>query len=507
MPSNTARIAKNTLMLYFRQILALLVSLYTVRVVLETLGVEDYGIYNVVSGVVVLFTFLNRAMTSGTQRFLNFALGRNDTEQARNVYSVGLVIHVLIAMLVVILAQTLGLWFFFTWLNIPPERHNAAFVVYQFSVLATIIGILQNPYKATIIAYEKMSFFATLSIIEAALKLGIVFLLSVILFDKLIAYAFLLCIAGFVFFMVYKIYCNRTFEIASFRHCRDRELLKQFLRFSGWSVFGGMANLSREHGANILINIFFGVTLNAAMGIATRVNSVVFQFVSNLQTAINPQIIKSYSAQDYDYFMKLIFRTTKISFCLIFFFVLPLYINVGFVLQIWLTSVPEYTIIFTQLILLSSLVMAIAGPLMTSIQATGDIMKYQVIISCFIFANLPLSLFFLWMGFSPAWVLIIRVSLEAVILIWRIFFLRKRIRLPVFGFFCEVIIPMFIIAAGSTLITIFVSKFFTDEWNRLIVSCIIATLSISCLMYLIGLSRHEKFLLKNWVKIKRSGNT
>lgn len=319
MPSNTARIAKNTLMLYFRQILIMLVSLYTVRVVLEVLGAEDYGIYNMVGGVVVLFTFLNTAMTSATQRFLNFALGQNDTEQARDVYSASLVIHALISVLVVVLAQAVGLWFFYNVLNIPPERQAAAFAVYQFSVAATVIGILQVPYRATIIAYEKMSFFAMLSIIEAGLRLGVVFLLPVILFDKLIVYAFLVCITGIVVLLMYKLYCNKTFETARFRYCRDKELFRQLLGFSGWSVFGGVASVSRDQGTNVLLNIFHGVTVNAAMGIATQINSAVYQFVSNFQTAFRPQIVKSYSAKEYDYFMQLIFRTAKASFCLLFF--------------------------------------------------------------------------------------------------------------------------------------------------------------------------------------------
>jgi len=502
MPSNAARIAKNTIMLHFQQILGLLVSLYTFRLKLEILGIEDYGIYNVVGSIIVLFTFLNGAMTSATHRFLNFALGQNDKEQARNVFSTSFVLHLLIALLFVALAQTVGLWFFHSWLNIPLERQVAAFFVYQLSVLTTVIGILQIPYRATVIAHEKMSFIAILSIVEVVMRLSIVLLLLVIVFDMLIAYAFLVCITGIIFFLIYKVYCNRTFETAHFRYCRDKELFRQLLGFSGWSVFGGVANASRDHGASILINIFHNVTMNAAMGIAALVNATVYQFVINFQTAFNPQIIKSYSANDYGYFMQLIFRTSKISFCLLFFFALPLYMNADFLLQLWLSNVPEYTVTFTQLILFSSLIMATAGPLMTSIQATGDIRKYQLIISCFIFANLPLALLFLWMGFSPAWVFIIRICLDVLIFVWRVFFLSERIKLPIFGFFREVIIPVFIVAGGSFVITDFINNIFIDDWSRLILSCAISTITISCLMYTIGLNKQEKDLLKNWIKRK-----
>jgi len=502
MPSNTTRIVKNTLMLYFRQLVSMLVSLYAVRIVLEILGVEDFGIYNVVGGVVVLFAFLNNAMTTATQRFLNFALGQNDTEQVRDVYSVSLVIHALIALLVIVLAQTVGLWLFRTWLNIPPERQTAAFVVYQFSVATTAIGILQVPYGATIIAHEKMSVLAKLSIVNEMLRLGIVFLLPVILLDKLIVYAFLVGVVSIISFLVKKIYCNRTFKTAHFRYCRNKDLYKQIVGFSGWSLFGGFANIGNFHGTSILLNIFHGVTINAAMGIATRVNTAIYSFVGNFQTAFRPQLIKSYAANDYDYFMRLIFRTSKTSFCLLLFFVLPLYLNADFVLQIWLGYVPGYAVILTRLILLSSLIGAIAGPLVTSIQATGDIKKYQLIISCFIFANVPLSLIALWLGFSPAWVLIIRLGLDALILVWRIFFLSNRIKLPIMGFFREVIVPILILAVGSVFITAFIHNIFISDWSRLLLSCVVSTLSIGCLMYRVGLNKQEKDLLKNWIRAK-----
>jgi len=506
MSSKTARIAKNTLMLYLRQIVIVLVNLYAVRVVLEILGAENFGIYSVVGGIVMLFTFLNVAMTNATQRFLNFALGQNDTEQTRNVYSASLVIHALIAVLLIILAQTVGLWFFNNWLSIPPERHAAAFVVYQFSIAAMAIGVLQVPYRATIIAHEKMSFFAMLSIVEAVLRLGIVFLLPVIIFDKLISYAVLIFITGIIIFLIHKIYCNKVFEIAHFRYCKDKELFRQLLSFSGWSVFGGAADISRAQGANILVNVFHGVTVNAAMGIAMQINSAVYQFVVNFQTAFNPQIVKSYSVKDYDYFMRLIFRAAKVSFCLLFFFVLPLYINADFVLRVWLNNVPEYTVAFTQLLLLSSLVHVISGPLIMSIQATGDIKKYQLIVSCLIFANVPLALLFLWTGFNPVWVLIVRVALDALMLAWRMFFLAGRIKLPILGFFYEVIVPVFIVAGISIFITVFIRSLFVNNWSRLIISCVTSTITIGCLMYLIGSNKQEKVMLRNWVKSKTGKN-
>ena len=501
MPSNTSRIAKNTLLLYFRQILTMLVSLYTVRIVLNVLGAENYGIYNVAGGLVVMFTFLNSAMTSATQRFLNFAMGQNDMEQARNVFSISIIIHILIAVLVIILAQTIGLWFFHTWLNIPQDRQNAALIVYQLSVAKAAISIIQVPYRAVIIANERMSFFALLSIVEVLLKLGVAFLLTVILFDQLIVYAFLVFIVVAVIFITYKIFCNKKFEISRFRFCKDKLLFRQLAEFSGWSVFGSVANVSSSRGTNVLINIFYGVTVNAAMGIATQVNSAVYSFVSNFQTAFRPQIVKSYAANDHNYVMHLLFFTSKVSFFLLFFFILPLYINAEFVLRIWLTDFPEYTIAFTRMILIISLLGALAGPLWISIHATGDIKKYHLVGSFITFTNLPLSFLFLWLGYSPVFILVIRFSLEVLLFIWRIYYLASKITFSLLNFLRRIILPVTLIAVISALVTIFFHGFFTG-WAALIVSCIVSIICIASLVYFIGLNKQEKISLQNWIREK-----
>ena len=500
MHSNTGRIAKNTLILYFRQIVVMLVSLYTVRLVLNNLGTEDYGIYNIVGGVVVLFTFMNSAMTNTTQRFLNFALGKNDTEQVRNVFSISFIILSIISLLFVLLAQTFGLFFFNTLLNIPTERQSAAFIVYQLSIVTTVIGIYRIPYNATILAYEKMSFFALLSLFEAGLKLLVVLLLPIFLFDMLIMYAILILATGVIITLVFKVYCNRTFETARFKYTKDKKLLSELANFSGWSLLGDITRLVKRNGVNILLNIFHGVTVNAAMGIATNVNAAIFRFVGNFQTAFKPQIVKSYSTNDHDYFIKLIFTTSKLSFCLLLFFVLPLLINLDFVLGIWLGYVPEFVVIFTKLFLLSSLIEAIDGPLWMSIQATGNIKKYQLILSCFMYANLPLSFLFLRMGFSPAWPLIIKLSLDFISLVWRIFFLGELIKLPVSKFFRSVIMPVSIVAVISTVITNISFNIFKLDLLSLVFSSIISTIVIGFSVYFLVLNRDEKDFVHNKAK-------
>jgi len=501
MPSSTKRIAKNTLLLYFRQIIIMLVSLYTVRIVLNALGAEDYGIYNVVSGFVIMFSFFNGAMVSTTQRFLNFHMGENNFEQARNVFNISLKIHLLIILLFIILAETIGLWLFYSLLNIPLERKEIAFIVYQFSIAVTVVSILQVPYNAVIIAYEKMSFFAALGLIEAIIKLGIAFFLIITLHDKLVVYSFLLLIVSIFIFLLYVFYCYKKFNTVHLSNYKDTDLFNKMTKFSLWNIFSDFSDLCRLHGTNIIINIFYGVTVNAAMGIASKINSAVYTFVVNFQTAYKPQIVKSYAAKEYDSFFRLIFQTSKMSFFLLFLFVLPLYLNTEFVLKIWLNNVPEYTVILTKLMLIISLETSLNGPLLSSIVATGDIKKHHIILSCFVFLNLPLSLLFLYLGYSPVFVLYIRFFITLFALIWRIIYLGKKINLPIAGYLREVIIPIFIIILISVPLTIFIQQFFID-WVKLIITCIVSVISIAVLVYLFGINKIERTALHNWVIIK-----
>jgi O-antigen/teichoic acid export membrane protein len=438
-------------------------------------------------------------MTGATQRFLNYSMGQNDQEQLRNVYSTSLILHLIISVLIIFLAETIGLWFFYTWLNIPIERQSTAVIVYHFSVVTIAISILQVPYRALIIAYEKMSFFAFISIIEVLLKLAVVFLLSVILFDSLRLYSFLILIIGIIIFFIHKIYCNKKFVTVHFRYSKDKSLFRQLASFSGWSIFGQFADVSSSHGTNILVNIFFGVAVNAAMGIANQVNSAVYTFVSNFQTAFKPQIIKSYAAKNYDDFKLLIFQTSKISYFLLLLFVLPLYINADFVLSIWLKSVPLYAVVFTQLMLLNSLEIALTDPIWISLQATGNIKKDQLIFALIRFSNMPLSFLFLKIGFNPISVLIIRIILNIFVFLWRLYFLKNKIHLSLIKYLYEVIIPILIITSISAFITYFCKNFFVN-WLRLIFSCFVSSICISCLVYFFGLTLKEKTLLKDWIK-------
>ena len=497
--NTTKRIAKNTLMLYFRQILIMIVSLYTVRVVLNTLGAEDYGIYNVVAGVVVLFSFVNNAMATSTQRFLNFNLGKEDTEKTQQTYSSSLLIHIGIALIFVILAETVGLWFVNTKLNIPLERHSAAMWCYQFSIVTSVFNILRVPYNAVIIAYEKMSFFAWVSIVEAVLKLLVVYLLIISPLDKLVAYVILLTLVSIIILFCYKIYCNKKFEIAHYKKVTDYSLVKEILGFSGWSLFGATANVANSQGTNIVLNMFTNVTVNAAMGIANQVNNAVYSFVSNFQTAFKPQLVKSYAAGEKEEFNNLIIRSAKFSFYLLWIIVLPLTLNLDFVLQIWLKNVPDFSIGFVKLILIYSLFESINGPLWLAVQATGKIKKYQIIVSCLIFSNLPLSIIAFSLGANPYWVLLIRIILECFITMFRLLYLNKTQKFSVISYVKNVMIPVLIVMIVSFIITSLLSSCFSGL-VFFFISCAISVIVNMLLVCLVGINKNERKMIVNFFK-------
>jgi len=502
MDNKSKRLAKNTILLYFRQILIMLVGLYTVRIVLTTLGAEDYGIYNVISGVVVLFSFINNAMVSGTQRFLNYYLGKNDIQKAQDVYSSSLIIYLFVSIIFIIIAESIGLWFVYYKLNIPSLRRSAALIVYQFTIITTVFSIMRVPYNAMLIAYEKMSFFALFSIIEVTLKLVIVFILLVTQYDKLITYSFLLSLIAFIITGLYLIYCKRTFEIAHFRKVRNIDFVKEQLSFSGWSFFGSLANVLSVQGTNLVLNIFTNVTINAAMGIANQVNSAVYSFVSNFQTAFYPQIVKTYAENNKKYFLGLISRTSKISFYLLSFIAVPLLVNTNFVLTVWLKNIPDYSVSFVQLILLLSLTEAWNGPLWGSVQATGIIKKYQIIVSSLIILNLPLTIIAFALKAPPESILLIRIIINLFITIWRINYLHNLINLPRRDFILNVLLRSIIIFLISLLTTKIFGKLFENAIIYFFLTCIFSVIINIILILILGLTKDERIAVFTLLRTK-----
>jgi O-antigen/teichoic acid export membrane protein len=493
---NNKRIAKNTLLLFFRMFLTLGVSLYTSRVVLKSLGVVDYGIYSVVGGVVIMFSFLNTSMASATQRFLTFELGKNDFEQLKKVFSMSLNIHVIIAITILILAETIGLWFLNSKLNIPLERMNAANWVYQFSILSFVVTVFSVPYNAVIIAHERMNVFAYVSVIEVTLKLLIVFSLVWFGYDKLKMYAILIFIVSIVIFSIYRIYCKRNYLETKYRFIWDRTLYNILLNYAGWNLFGNIAGIAMGQGVNILLNIFFGPVINAARGIAFQVNGAINGFVSNFQIALNPQIVKSYATNDKKYMHQLIFQGSKYSFFLLLILAMPILLETELILGWWLNTVPEYTVLFCRLVIINTLIDAISGPLMTAAQATGKIKKYQAVVGGLLLLILPLSYMFLKMGFDPQITLYVSITISTIALYARLWMLRFLINISIKKFFKEVIIIIIIVAFFSVILPLGLKLKLKEGFNSFLIIGITSVFSTCISIYFIGLTKQEIQFLK-----------
>ncbi len=501
---NNRRIAKNTMMLYFRMILTMIVSLYTSRVILNTLGVEDYGIYNVVGGVVSMFAFFNSAMSSATQRFLSFEIGKGDFAQLRKTFNATQIIHIGIAVFIFILAETVGFWFLKTYLVIPAERMDAAIWVYHFSVLSFMVSIIQVPYNATIIAHERMNVYAYVSILEVALKLLIVFLLKWITYDKLQLYGILYFSVVFVIAAIYRIYTRRNFEESKFLLVKDKKLFKTLISYSGWSLFGNIASVAKGQGVNILLNLYFGPTVNAARGIAMQVQGAVNGFIYNFQLAVNPQIVKSYATGDKEYLNSLILRSSKFSFYLLIIISLPIILEVDQLLKFWLKIVPEYSSIFTILVLIVIMFDFVGGSLVAAVQATGKIKAYQILIGTLLVSILPLSYLFLEHGFSPEITLYINVVISIIALAFRLYFVWRLIEFPVKIFLREVIFKNSIIVPLSLSLPLIIRNSLDQNILRLIIVILTSFICNLLFIYVIGLNRSEKtFVLKMFNKILR----
>ena len=495
---NNKRIAKNTLMLYFRMILTMLVSLYTSRGVLNTLGVEDYGTYNVVGAIVMTFGFFNGAMASATQRFLTIDIGRKDHVQLRKTFNTTQIIVICIAVLVFVLAETIGLWFVNNKLILPEGRMEAARWVYHFSILSFMVTVIQSPHNALIIAHEKMSVFAYLSILDALLKLFIVFLLVHLSFDKLELYGVLIFVASFFVAAIYRMYTRTYFEETKFLIVKDKSLYKTLLGFALWNLFGAVSLVVKAQGVSIILNIFFGTIINAALGVANQVSGTVASFVGNFQMATNPQIIKSYAEDDKEYMTNLVIRTSKFSFFFLFILTLPIILEIDYILKLWLKLVPDYTAIFTILILINALIDTVSGPLMAAVSATGKIKVYQLVVGGLSILILPVSYFFFKFGYPPESTFIVSVCIAILAFVLRVFFTKKQI--PEFSirhFIHEILIRSIPVVFISVLIPWFIMSNMHPGLTRVILVTLTA-LSISMTtIYSVGLKNNEKLFVKN----------
>lgn len=495
---NTKRIAKNTLMLYVRMLFGMLVSLYTSRVVLQALGVEDYGIYNVVGGVVAMFSLLSGSLSAAVSRFLTFELGRNDLVRLRKVFSSALCVHTLLALFVLVLSETLGLWFLNYQMNIPADRMIAANWVFQFSLFSFLLGLFSVPYNASIISHERMSIFAFVGIGDTLLQLGIVLFIALgeIYSDKLIVYASLLVVKGLLFQLFYFYYCRKSFKECRFRLSLDKQLLKEMTGFAGWNFIGASSAILRDQGGNILLNLFYGPALNAARGVANQVSNAIGSFVGNFMIALNPQITKSYAAAEYGYMFSLIFRGARFSYYLLLWLALPVLLNTQYILSIWLNVVPEHAILFVQLVLVFSMCEAISNPLITVMLATGKIRNYQIVVGGLQMMNFPLSYIFLKMGFLPEIIVMVAISLSLICLGARLILLRDMIQLPVARFLRYVCGNIIVVTILSLTVPLYARWELPNNLFGFIFSCIICFGWGGIILYRFGCSVSErKFLI------------
>lgn len=491
--SNNRRIVKNTLLLYVRMLFTMAISLYTSRVILNTLGVTDYGIYNVVGGVIALLGFLTNSMGAASSRYITYDLGKGNMEMMKRTFGNILFIHFILAGIILLVGETIGLWFVLNKLQIPDDRHVAALWVYQFSVFTSVLSVISVPYNAAIIAHERMKAFAYIGVVDAVLKLAIVYLLLVIPYDKLIVYAILFfCIQVFDR-VVYGVYCTKYFEEARAKCTFNKNLFKEIFSFAVWTMNGNLAVIGYTQGINILLNLFFGPVVNAARGIAIQVQGIVQNFCNNFQMALNPQLTKSYAQGDLSHMQKLLMVSSKFSFFMLLFISLPLMLEAPLVLKWWLGIVPEHTVNFLRLILCSSMLLTLSNPVIVSVHATGRIKRFQAIEGSLLLSIVPIAYLLLkFLGVEPECVFCVHIVIEILTQYARISIVLPMMRMKVPDYFREVILPILKVVILSPIIPLVVYSSMNQSVVTFFVVCIVSVLSVLCVIYFVGCTQVER---------------
>lgn len=489
---NNKRIAKNTLLLYFRMLLMMFVTLFTSRVVLDKLGVTDYGIYNVVGGVVAMLGFLNSSMSNAVQRYLSFEIGKNNEAGVNRIFNVSLFAHAGIAVFVFVVMEIVGVWYLNTHMNIPAERMDAANWVLQCSIFTTLFTIVQVPYNAIIISKEQMGIYAYISILEVVLKLLVVYMLAIGNFDKLKLYSVLIMVVTIGIVMIYRFYCTRKYKEAKFKFIKDWNLLKQIVGFASWNMLGELAWVFTGQGVNIILNSFFGPVVNAARGLAEQVNGAVNRFVANFQTAVNPQLIKNYASDQLGEMKTLLFRSTRFSYYLLLALSLPIILKMDFILHLWLKEVPDYTTGFCQLVLVSSLVSTLSNLLAQVARAYGKIRNYQIIVSIFLFLNFPLSYIVLKFGGSPLSTMFVNIGINAMLLFVRLRLTNRMIQMTYGSFIRNVLFPVIIVTAVALVIPLTIYFMLDNSIISFIIVCLVSFVSVGVSIYALGMNANER---------------
>jgi len=485
--------------------------LYVSRIVLNALGVDDFGVYSVVGSIVTMLAFMTSALTTTTQRFISFELGSSIKGVLVKVFSMAVNVHFILAVIIILFSEVIGIWIINTKLNIPVDRIDAALIVLHLSLFTVFVNIVITPYSAAIIAYEKMGVVAWLSIIESLIKLGGALYLSTNNdFDNLILYASILALTSVFVKLLNIIYCHFFLKTIYFRLLWEHSVFKSLLSFSGWSLWGGLAYVLMVHGVNILLNIFFGPAVNAARAIAIQVQGAILQFSSSFQMAMNPQIIKNYASSDFSQMRNIVLYGAKYSYFLLLLLILPIIIEAELVLTLWLSDIPEYTVIFVQLMLVVVLIESLSSTLMVAMQATGKIALYQTVVGGILILNLPLSYYFLKNGFPPHVTIIIGFVLSCFTLAFRLFFLKRVMTFNTRDYFYKVIIRVSLVTISSVIIPALVYVNFVGDYFRFFSVAFTSIVSILISIYFIGLEGTERnYLLtmfKNKILIPIRGN-
>ena len=497
------RALKNSLFLFARMVVVLFIGLYTSRVVLRTLGFEDYGIYNVVGSVVLFFTFLNTALTGATSRFLTYELGGGDPKKLRRTFSMAVNAHIMLALLMVLLLEAGGVWFINHKLNIAPERMAAANWCFQLSVLSLAINVMAVPFSSSIIAHEHMNYYALVSILESLLKLGAVFTLVAVKSDKLIAYSALLLGVTVIVRLMYALYCHFRLKDCRYERCFDTKLLGQFASFSGYSLLTSSADGITIQSRNIFFNWFTGLLANAAMGVANQVIGVINGFVDTFTQAISPQIIKSYASGNWNYFMRLIFSSAKLNFILFALVSFPVALNMDFLLGIWLGEFPPYAGPFILAILVYTIFDVIQQPLWSAIHATGNIKVHEILMSSIKVLVIPATYFALKSGLSPVTALYIWAGFNVVCAIVRTIYAHFLINLSLRDYLKKVIIPILTVSLLAIPLPLWLSTVISNGWIKLFVTGILSVITICLAGYLVGLDSQERVFVSSLGPVKR----
>lgn len=494
------RIAKNTIFLYLRMAFSMLVALYTSRVILNALGEDDYGIYGVVGGIVVFFNIIQGSLNAAISRFITFELGKGDSDRLSRVFSTSVNIQVLMSVVFLVFAEVIGVWFLEYKMNIPEGRMYAAHWVLQCSILSFVVGLLSVPYNATIIAHEHMGAFAYLSILSTFLNLGVALIINYVSFDKLIFYAF--CIVGINVLMriIYGIYCKIHFQEATWHFVKDKALVKEMAGFAGWNFLGASSGVLLGQGVNILMNIFFGVAVNAARSIASQIDNAIYLLVNNFTMALNPQITKSYASGDMTYMHDLVCKGAKYSFFIMLVPSLPILLETPQILELWLKQVPDYTVVFTRLTILISLNAVLSQTLITSMLATGDIKKYQIIVGGLNLSVFPLAYVAFKLGLPPYSSYIIQFVVYGIELVARVILLKGMIKLPIRKYINEVLLRVLFVAFCAALLPVIITNSMQENLLRLFVVTGVCVLCTFSSIYLLGLSKGERIWINGKLK-------